>query len=539
MRLAVRSSVFILAMAAYAAALAAGDLGHPGLLLRVVIPIHFLALIPAGAWLLGVPGRVSDRGLKIFISVVAVAALVGSVWLALYASQGVVISDESAYRFQAKIFLTGKAWARALTGAPVDMRNVPRHLFFEQHVFGNGKWFAKYPPGWPLVLAMFGLIRLDRVANVVLAVALIGITARLAARYFGNRAAWWAALLCVLSQFFVANAVTSMAHLASGVLLALATWLLLDGMETGRFGPCAGAVGLVFLAASVRPFTAVVFALVFFCALMVRSFGRKREIIRVVVLFAAFGLAVGSCMAGYNWLYTGDVRLSPYAAIRGVESVPELTLNPVEMWRHFRDDERWEMEGTIVAVVPFLFVLAGYAVWKRPTPAAIVLAALLPALVVGHLAQVISSGSIAGNRFYFEGFFGLVVVAAGGLETILRERRTAGAAVWTAVLALTAAQAVALAILTHRVIERARPSIAVRREAEKLHNQVVFFAPSERFAAFHFNINRADWERADVVYLIDPGPAQRDEIARQFGFSQWTAIGVDDANGSAHVLAPR
>ena len=41
----------------------------------------------------------SERRLKGFVTV-ALVALAGSVWLAWYASQGVVISDESAYRFQ-------------------------------------------------------------------------------------------------------------------------------------------------------------------------------------------------------------------------------------------------------------------------------------------------------------------------------------------------------------------------------------------------------------------------------------------------------
>ena len=213
-------------------------------------------------------------------------------WLAWYASQGVVISDESAYRFQARIFLTGNAWARALTGAPPNMHEVPRHLFFEQHVFADGKWFGKYPPGWPLALAGFQFVRLDAVANVLLAVVLIGITARLAARYFGTRAGWMAVLLCVLSPFFMVNAVTSMSHMASGVLLAGATWLVLDGMETGRFGRYGWALLLVFLAAAVRPFTAVVFAGFFFCVLMIRHWGKSGERIRVLVLFA--GLGIGS-----------------------------------------------------------------------------------------------------------------------------------------------------------------------------------------------------------------------------------------------------
>ena len=243
-------------------------------------------------------------------------------------------------------------------------------------------------------------------------------------------------------------------------------------------------------------------------------------------------------MAGYNRLYTGDVRLSPYAAVRGAASVPEMTLNPVEMWRHFRDDGRWELEATMVAMVPLLLILAAYCVWKRPTRASIMLVALFPVLVAGHLAEIIPSGSIAGNRYYFEGFFGLAVVAAGGLETFLKQRRTRGAALWTGVLALTGAQAVALGILAHTVVERARPFVAVRREASGLRDQMVFFTPSERFTAFHFNINRADWERAGVVYLIDPGPERRDDVARQFGFSRWTAIGVD-ASGSALVLASR
>ena len=129
------------------------------------------------------------------------------------------------------------------------------------------------------------------------------------------------------------------------------------------------------------------------------------------------------------------------------------------------------------------------------------------------------------------------VVAAGGLEAFLKQRPTSGAALWTGVLALTGAQAVALAILAHTVVERARPFGAVRREASGLRDQMVFLTPSERFTAFHFNVDRADWEQAAWFSSI-PGPERRDDVAREFGFSRWTAIGVD-ARGAARVVASR
>src|SRR5258708_3151726 len=77
--------------------------------------------------------------LAIAILVVLVAALVS-----IYIYPGVTVPDESAYQFQARVFASGRLYAEPLP--------VPVH--FEHHIVRDGKWFAKYPPGSPAILAV-------------------------------------------------------------------------------------------------------------------------------------------------------------------------------------------------------------------------------------------------------------------------------------------------------------------------------------------------------------------------------------------------
>ena len=115
----------------------------------------------------------------------------------------------------------------------------------------------------------------------------------------------------------------------------------------------------------------------------------------------------------------------------------------------------------------------------------VVLAALYLCLVAGYALNRFSSGSFMGERFYFEGFFAVSLLAG---------RRTAW---YLALLAVSAL--VTLGLSLPAVFQAVQPYIEVRALAENmpLKNGVVFLKTSDlEFIAKHFNLNQADWRRA-------------------------------------------
>jgi len=67
---------------------------------------------------------------------------------------GIDLPDESAYLFQAKALQGGQLSVEApsVIIANTEWRKA---LSFDHHIIHQGRWFGKYPPGWPLLLSLW------------------------------------------------------------------------------------------------------------------------------------------------------------------------------------------------------------------------------------------------------------------------------------------------------------------------------------------------------------------------------------------------
>ncbi len=537
--LSVRVAAAVGAALLESAALAAAEWGNGRLFLRLAIPAQILLMVPAAILLLRHSAgqrRWDVRRLAVPVLLCAFAAAFGA---ALYLSRGVVIPDESAYRFQARIFRSGAAWAPALHGASQTLAIAPDYARFSHHVMMAGKWYGKYPPLWPAALAVAQILHVEGVANVLLAVLLIFMTFRFARRFSGAPAGWIAALFCAACPYFFSNAITPMSHMFTGVLLAGAVWLMLDDIEFPSVRRRAGAWSLIAAAFWARPFTAVVFGAVYAVALAIRYRRSRGVMLSSGALAACTALLTAVLFLAYNRLYTGNALLSPYAAARGAARIVELKPDLGQMIRNIFTQTGWEYTHTAVFIGVPLLVLAAYGAWTMRSAGAWTLGALFPALVLAYTIQPETSSSIAGDRYYFEAFFAVAALAAGGL-TRLFDRYGTGRGAQIAVLLLwTGTQILPFTIVIGRAQYRAAASIALRAGLADVAapGSVVFLAPSRRLAPKHFNINEADWQHAPVLYLLDPGAERRNGIARACGRSAWQVISLDDASMRPVVLA--
>jgi hypothetical protein len=215
----------------------------------------------------------------------------------------------------------------------------------------------------------------------------------------------------------------------------------------------------------------------------------------------------------------------------GTSVPPETTLNAAVITRNIVTTWRFATQNTWLFSFPFLFPLAAYGFWveRGRFSAAWILAALFCAMVVAHLTLKESSSSVIGERFWFEAFFGVVVLGVRGLMRLHETWRPARTVAVASLCALIVAQCVMLAASVRKLDVSSTPRREVRAAAETYAHChcVVFLEDAPPFYAEHLDLNGPDWASADVFYAIDPGPSERSAWARRFGHKQWVVFTWD------------
>jgi 4-amino-4-deoxy-L-arabinose transferase-like glycosyltransferase len=169
------------------------------------------------------------------------------------------LEDEHANLFQAEVFAAG----RATVGVPRE----PDSFFIPFVVnSGEGKRFGKYPPGYPLLLALGAAIGQPWLIN-SLAAALSILGVYLFGRdLFDRDTGLLAAALGAVSPMFVLLTGTLLAHTTSIAALMLFAWALVRARRPHEPSPVLFALGagvLLGWAAIIRPWTALAVALPF------------------------------------------------------------------------------------------------------------------------------------------------------------------------------------------------------------------------------------------------------------------------------------
>jgi hypothetical protein len=207
-----------LAIALTGALLLVAVVGGPALLARVLLrrglaPVAALALATdpvdppvAASWRHWLPAL----GFGVAGTVVAAAICLGPL-------QGIPhVQDDVAYVWQAKIFALARAWVPA----------PPRPYFFEQGfiLITDGRWFTKYPPGWPLLLVPGVWAGIPWIVDPLCAGGTLALVYATGRRLYGPAAGFWAALLGLTSPFLMFMAGSFMSHTSTMFFLMLAVY---------------------------------------------------------------------------------------------------------------------------------------------------------------------------------------------------------------------------------------------------------------------------------------------------------------------------
>ena len=456
---------------------------------------------------------------------------------AMHGIGGLLNPDESGYTFQARIFLTGRLTADPLPGASSMVASTPLEVNYQNHILSTRGWFTHFPPGWPLLLASGFALHIPWLVNPLLGLVLLLLSVLIGRTFISPATGALSVILIAASPFFVANAVLLMSHMVSACLAAGACWLLFRWLSTRAVLPLAGMFAVLSLMFQFRPYTALVFAVVFGGAALWYSRAQRGWVLRVVTLGAVFAAFTISSLLVYNWLYTGRALVSPYAAMAGTNAPPELTLNPRLIFYFLHKYAPATLVRTLFGTFPFLFLLSGYALWKekRYVREGRILAASFAALVLAYLLHTGSSASMYyGSRFHFEAFFAIGLLAARGLELLLEHQHLSATAVFT-VLGLLLAIATAHVVVAGEILwHRGEAYRSVRNAVLSLPSStdLVFLHSSQgnppAYNARFMNLNNPEWKDAPVVYLIDAEPDRRGDWACRFGRPIWNVVGYDE-----------
>jgi hypothetical protein len=519
------------------------QLGRPQHVYFSLLVLRYLLLLPVFLFFIWprrpqkLAGGLPALPLKWIVAPFLVMAAITS-W---YVSQGVLVPDESSYRFQGLIYASGHLWADAPLGAGTKITQIPVPLYFEHLILSGPKWYSQIPPVWSVVLAPALLLRAEWLMSPLFGALLLAVAAAAARSIFGDVAIGAiAALMMALSPYFLTNSVGLMTHAFCGVLVAGAIWLCFEGLRSRRPVHFAGMFALLSIACLTRYYTGGVMAATLGLITLWRLRRDRVLLVRTALIGMLFAALILAFVLAYNRTYTGNSLVSPYALVLNSQApfykTPQLVLDPQAIWTDILHAKRWGAQRTLFYTTPFLLLLAVYAVLRERkfTLEVRTLALLSVVLVMSYQIVIENSAAINGERYYFEIFSAVAILAARGLGLLVEECSIPVHRIVIALAALASLQACLHGQAIDDLVSKTAAERQVRAVAGRLTGvrRAAFLNESLPFITKHFALNGPDWRTADLMFMVDPGSAGRQEWACRMGRPQWVVLGYDMTTNS-------
>ena len=227
--------------------------------------------------------------------------------MSLFALEGIPhFSDSLTYLMQGRIMWSG----RMVLPAPADPDLFRGSLFF---VVSEGRFFGKYPLGWPIIVGTFDHFHAGLLANAVLSGCAAVLTGLLAAQFAPRRVAVLAALLFGLSPWAWFNGAHFASHVASTCAVTGFLWLFVRAMYKGSAWSAVGAGLFLAWGVLIRPGDAAVFTMPAILVVLHGMLKQPRRWFAFGPLIAAAALVGVGVYLWQNSVTTGSPTVSPYA----------------------------------------------------------------------------------------------------------------------------------------------------------------------------------------------------------------------------------
>jgi 4-amino-4-deoxy-L-arabinose transferase-like glycosyltransferase len=410
--------------------------------------------------------------------------------------------DEFAYLWQAEAFASGSVTAETPE---------PQAAFAVNHIADrDGRRFAKYPPGWPLLLAVGVWAGAPGVINPLLAALALAGLYRLGCLWIGERAALLGVAVTGLSPFFLLNAGSYFSHPSCLFALTALAICLAWGDSSGR-GAAYALAGTSFgLAVLIRPFSALLIGtpLVLWCGVGAWRAGR---LWRATVAFGIGGLPCALFLAAVNQAVSGQWALMAWTYVDPTETVGFGPYGHTP-WRGVKLTARMLAEGALYTglLTPVLVLAAR----RRFGATHMLLWTLFLVHIGGHVFWWTHGGNRYGPRYYFEALLPFTLLVGVGLERVLSWPR-GRAFVWAGSLVA----AVALIVLSSSAWRQvyARRGLERTVAAAGLDRALVFVATaSADLTRSDLARNPPDVHGARVLYAIASSPDADRRVAAMY-----------------------
>jgi tetratricopeptide (TPR) repeat protein len=321
-----------------------------------------------------------------------------------------LLADEFSYLFQAKILLKGALYE---TSPPL------RDSFQSMHIINNGKWFSRFPVGWPILMAIGGCVGNFHLLADLAAGLFLVVLFMTGSELFNRSIGFLGALSVLISPFFLLNSATFQPHMV-GLLFVSCTILFFIRFLKGSKGSDAFLFSLFFgCCLNVRFIDALLLAPLLAVFFLFNPF-RKGQILKSLSVYIVYGMPAMLLFAGLllaiNHMQFGNPLTTGYSAeIPGWcthIALPSITWNALLsalrliMWSPF-------------LVIEMLIV----ALWSTEKNRSFLLLSILPYFAFYSLWSL---GQVEfGPRFLFPSLAGIGLLTGAGLSCLkaLLERR--------------------------------------------------------------------------------------------------------------------
>ncbi len=333
--------------------------------------------------------------------------------------------DEYSYLISAQLFSVGKLSVPS-----------PQHMEFFHffHIINDGKFYGKYPFGWPFFL-MFGvLLGFPAISNLAFGVLTLAVVYLIAREVFTERVARIALLLMATSSYFIFNSASYFSHPSSLFFSSLFAYVYLKNLkkERGRNWLLLGILaGISFNIRYLDAFAVVSAFALHYVFTAVKGKKPIQGISRDFILFLVGFSILFSVFISYNYLQTGDPFLTPFGLYeRSVDTGaftirPILTIIDICLFRRLLSLNLW---------VPLciLFMYIALAEGKKREMGCLLLTVFC-FMVFAYMVYSMYLGNEYGPRYLYSASFAVFVLMAAGIERL--KGKGFGWVLWAVILA--------------------------------------------------------------------------------------------------------
>ena len=349
------------------------------------------------------------------------------------------VGDEFAQNWQGHLLTSGRLFARA----------EPNTEFFStiETLVVDGRWFAQFPMGWPVIRALGALMHAPWLLNPLLAGIGCMATYQFVQATRDELSARSTAILFALSPFVVFMAGSQMNHVATlvGLWVALAALAQWDASTTAaQAWRSAALMGASFgIAATIRPYDAAIVAAAV-GIFQLRSVLARQWLARSLVVQCAVGAIPVLLLLAANGATTGHAFAFGYDVLNGPEHRPGFHMTPFGI-------EHTPRRALYIVSAYLMKLDLGLLAWPVPAVLPVVVTLCLQRrasqwdnLLVGVLFALLGGYAYYWSESYFVGPRFLIVTApifllfTARMPVAIRERLRVPAARATAALMIPA-----------------------------------------------------------------------------------------------------